>query len=82
MKLPRIEVLAKKIALDVLKAYHREMKSAGGTAVEREAGQSSAFAAARKQVYDVIGNFQDGMIGKYQNAFSIRNWLNEAIEDD
>jgi hypothetical protein len=74
MKKPRIEILARTIALEILKSYHREIKSgfvSDSSAVEREKAQAAAFITSKLH------------IAKLQtDSVRSRKWLNERIEDE
>lgn len=79
---PRIEILAKKLALEVLKAYHREIKSihvADSSAVERERGQAAAFERAHLFLRSFSDDQFEASPGDYGKLIA---WRNQRIEDE
>ncbi len=76
VKIPRAKLLAKKMALKILSAYHREIKSgfvADSSAVDRANGQAEAFIEAERWIRDLAQP-------REENTFNA--WLNEMVEDE
>lgn len=81
MKKKRIEIISRDLALDILKAYHREIKSgfiADVSAAEREKAQAAAFKAAEVCIYKMI----DEHGGTDALCIEDPSSLNQMIEDD
>lgn len=78
-QLTNAQALARKVALSILKAYHKEIKSgfvSDASAVERERGQSAAFAEAECQIRDSL---RDASIRWKIGTDS--GWLNATSEE-
>ncbi len=75
------QALTRKVALEILKAYHREIKSgfiADASAVERERAQSKAFEAAADQLKKISDRYE---IESYPDS-SLFHWLNSESDEE